>query len=179
MEDTCQWVVKVHNLIFPLCVYCFLTTSFVWHYSDLRGGVMYMAYLVCADQCNPYGCYFKVRWADMKFYLHGFCWAVGRLSSKGKERLDSFFMFMFLHFFCRLCFSFIEVDNVCHIDLEFLLYQCLCVGFLVRFGVIIFILFLCLNFRSSWVFPQDIKYFLTLSLDKTWSASYIYIYIYI
>ena len=33
--------VKVHNLVFHCCVYCFLTTSFLWRYSDSGGCGIY------------------------------------------------------------------------------------------------------------------------------------------
>jgi hypothetical protein len=98
-------------------LFCGITQTQEWS----RG---YMACLVCADQCNPYGCYFKGRWADSKFYLHGFRWAVGRLA-------------------CFFDWGSSSRQIICHIHLEFLLYHCLCVGFLVWFGGIFFNLFFC------------------------------------
>lgn len=115
-EDTCQWVVKVHN--FDLSLLCILLPNYIFCVTlfrlgrgwGVKGGDICGIPCVCADHCSPYGCYFKVRWADLKFFLRGFRWAVGRLSSNGKvkERPGGFCMFIFLHFFCRLCFSLIE-----------------------------------------------------------------------
>ena len=183
LNGRCMSVSCEHSQL-DLSLLCILVpnSTFLWHNSDLGWGWCggYMACLVHAGQCNPYGCYFKVRWADLKFCLHGFRWALVRLVSNGKsqERLGSFFMFMFLHFFCLHWGSSSRQIIMWHINLEFLLNQGLCVGFLVWYGGIIFNLFSCLNFRSSWDIPTICQIF---SDAFPWQNIIwvIYIYIYI